>query len=306
MLRYSTFRGMRFRILASFSDSYLHVAVASERPAMSNDGAMTSQETRVNGAEALPRQTRDPSQAAVEAERLKRRNAELEAQMLVLAEANRALASYVADAAHELVEPLVIVEGVAVELMRELTGYPRSRLDTVAMVAARSRLLVESLLYDARLEQRAPELRTVDLAAIVDNAVKLVKVGPRGGDVRISSGPMPTLVSNPELLSIVIRNLLGNAVKHGSSRVPEVSVTADRQPEGWRISVISRGTPISPRDGALLLRRFERGAPAERTPGVGLGLAICQRIVERLGGTIGIAPVFPAGNRFFVVLPAAD
>jgi chemotaxis family two-component system sensor kinase Cph1 len=273
---------------------------------MSNDGAMTSQETRVNGAEALPRQTRDPSQAAVEAERLKRRNAELEAQILVLAEANRALASYVADAAHELIEPLVIVEGVAVELMRELTGYPRSRLDTVAMVAARSRLLVESLLYDARLEQRAPELRTVDLAAIVDNAVKLVKVGPQGGDVRISSGPMPTLVSNPELLSIVIRNLLGNAVKHGSSRVPEVSVTADRQPEGWRISVISRGTPISPRDGALLLRRFERGAPAERTPGVGLGLAICQRIVERLGGTIGIASVFPAGNRFFVVLPAAD
>jgi signal transduction histidine kinase len=297
---------MRFRILASFGDSYLHVAVASERPAMRIDGATTSQEIRANGPKALPRQTGDPSQAVVEAERLKRRNAELEAQMLALAEANSALRSYVADAAHELVEPLVIVEGVAVELMRELTGYARSQLDTVAMVAARSRLLVESLLYDARLEQRAPEVRTVDLAAIVDDAVKLVTVGPQGGDVRISIGPMPTLVSNPELLSIVIRNLLGNAVKHGSGTVAEVSVTADPQPEGWRLSVISRGTPISPRDGALLLRRFERGAPADRTAGVGLGLAICQRIVERLGGTIGIAPVLPAGNRFFVVLPAAD
>jgi signal transduction histidine kinase len=238
---------------------------------------------------------------------LRSRNAELESQLSGLVEANRGLRRFVTEAAHELMEPLVLVESAALQCKADV-GLPdatddlKMRLDVIGSVAAQGRLLVDSLLHDARSAERSPQLKRLDLQHTVADALGLVDEGAAARRLRIRVGSMPTLVSNPELLSIVVRNLLVNAVKYSSVHAGDITITAERDRSAWKLSVFSPGRAVPPDDVDRILRRFER-ADSRRARGVGLGLAICVRIVERLGGTLGVAPEPGVGNRFFVLLP---
>jgi signal transduction histidine kinase len=245
--------------------------------------------------------------AAAEVADLRRRNAELEAQLEKIVEANRGLRQALAEAAHELAEPLVIVESAALQCKAAI-GRPngaaavKGRLDAIGSVAARGRLLVESLLHDARSVEQPPRLERFDVKHTVADAVELVRDSAAARRLRISVDTMPTVVCNPELLSIVMRNLLVNAVKYSSGQAREIRVTADRERRAWRLSVVSPGQAVASEDVDRILHRFTRAEPG-RTRGMGLGLAICVRIMERLGGTFGVAPMPGVGNRFFLVIP---
>jgi signal transduction histidine kinase len=250
---------------------------------------------------------RGRKERAAHSARFKRRNVELEAHLAALTEANHRLERFVGEAAHEMTEPLVIAESCALmlkdELGEDVDPFLRARLDSLVSVAVRGRLLVESLLQDARSADRAPELANVDVGDLVDEVLLLVaeSVSDRGQSVSV--GTLPTLVTNPELLSIVLGNLVVNAVKHGAPR-SEVRIDAERGHECWRISVVSPGRPITPSDAGRILHRFERGTTGSRSNrGAGMGLAICVRLAERLGGMIGVVPGPEAGNEFFISLP---
>ena len=245
--------------------------------------------------------------SAAEIAHLRGRNAELESQLSGLVEANRGLRRFVTEAAHELMEPLILVESAAlqckVDVGRADTADDlKGRLDVIGSVAARGRLLVDSLLHDAQSAERSPRLKRLDLQHTVADALGLVGQDAAARRLRIRVGTMPTLVSNPELLSIVFRNLLVNAVKYSSAHAGDITITAERDKSAWKLSVFSPGHAIPANDVDRILRRFER-ADAWRARGVGLGLTICARIVERLGGRLGVAPEPGVGNRFFVLLP---
>lgn len=268
---------------------------------------VASQQAASTRAQDLPHGGKAKStKRSTELAHLRWRSADLEAQVSRLTQANRALTCFVAEAAHELIEPMIILESSAILLKQELGGsldaLSSSRLDSFGSVAARSRLLVESLLLEARSAERPVEFRSTDLGTIVDHALRLVPADAGGPAPPITVSPLPTIDTNPELISIVMRNLLANAVKYGDPRGGEITLTADRTRAGWRLSVVSPGRSISVSDAQRLLRRFERGAES-RSQGTGLGLAICVRIVERLGGTLGVLPESGGGNRFFVELP---
>jgi signal transduction histidine kinase len=232
---------------------------------------------------------------------------ELEIDLKRQADANRALRRFVAEAAHEMTGPLVIAESSATllseELGEDLNASLRARIDLLGTAASRGRLLVEALLLDARAEEREPELARVDLADLVGDALDLVGEQLPAESPRPAIAPLPTVWSNRQFLSIIVRNLVVNAVKY-SSPERHFQIEADREATTWRLSVISPGPVIGAKDAERLLRPFERGNDARRVAGTGLGLAICLRLAERLGGTIGYAPEPGVGNRFFVQLPA--
>ena len=74
---------------------------------------------------------------------------------------------------------------------------------------------------------------------------------------------------------------------------------------GWRVSVVSEGMPIPKEEAERIFQPFHRVPGERRVPGVGLGLTICARLMERLGGTIGVEPGADSGNTFWFKLPAA-
>jgi signal transduction histidine kinase len=108
------------------------------------------------------------------------------------------------------------------------------------------------------------------------------------------------------LLSVVLDNLVSNALKYGPRRGGRVVIAAQRRSERWRISVTSGGMPIPADEAARIFQPFHRVPGERRVPGIGLGLTICARLMERLDGTIGVEAGAEDGNTFWIELRPAS
>jgi signal transduction histidine kinase len=98
-------------------------------------------------------------------------------------------------------------------------------------------------------------------------------------------------------------NLISNAIKYRKAdTAPQVTIGAERGEEEWIISVTDNGPGIDPNNHARIFVIFERLDPA-KSSGTGLGLALCQKIVERHGGRIWVQSELDAGSTFHFTLP---
>jgi signal transduction histidine kinase len=235
-----------------------------------------------------------PPQPRADPLEVEQHNAELEARMRELEEQYAAVERFAATVAHQLAEPLVIAESsailVAEELGDDLDPLLRSRLDAIGRGAARARRLMDALLADARTSGLPLELQPVDLGPLVETTVASLsqQSAERGASVVVE--PLPSVLGEAGLLSIVFENLISNALKYGPSSGGRVNVTAAPHPHGWRVSVASEGRPIPPAEARRLFQPFYRAPGERRVPGVGLGLTICARLIQRVGGGIGVSP----------------
>jgi signal transduction histidine kinase len=228
-----------------------------------------------------------------------------------LAECQRRLAAmeaFAGMAAHQLAEPLIIAESSAIliaeELEEELGPVARARLDAIGRGAARARRLMDALLQDARSSTQAPALTTVDLARVVDETISAYepRIEAQGTAVRVD--PLPAVLADAKLLAVVFDNLVSNALKHGPREGGVTKIGATPVDGGWRVSVTSSGPPIPASDVEKIFESYVRLPGERRISGTGLGLSICRRLVERLGGTLGVDPGTTDGNTFWLVLPA--
>ena len=104
----------------------------------------------------------------------------------------------------------------------------------------------------------------------------------------IIAEPLPTsLPIHAAHLHQLFQNIVGNAIKYGGpNRTPEVHIKAERQGGFWTFAVVDNGIGIQPEFQESIFGLFKRLHTNEEYPGTGIGLAICQRIVERYGGRI--------------------
>jgi PAS domain S-box-containing protein len=240
---------------------------------------------------------------------LERRNAQLAARVRELEERYEAVERFAGTAAHQLAEPLIIAESsailVAEELGADLDPILRGRLDAIGRGAARARRLMDALLADARTDGRPLELRTVDVADVVEETLESLDHQIEARSASIVVGPLPEVQGEPELLSVVLENLVSNALKYGPRTDGRMVIASEPCSDGWRISVVSEGMPIPKEEADRIFQPFHRVPGERRVPGVGLGLTICERLMERLGGAIGVEPGADSGNAFWIRLPAA-
>jgi len=255
------------------------------------------------------RRERSASSRTAELSRLEARIKALEDENAVLEAEKAALEGYAALAAHELVTPLVIAESYASLVAERLRGdeheTSREDLDALRRSVARTRLLVEGLLHDARASNRPLHLRPVDLDRVVRDILADLKDDIEERQARLDVSPLPEVVGDEALLGSVFTNLVVNALKYSPRQDARITITADREPHEWRFVIQSGGRPIAPEDRDRIFEAYHRGRSERRERGLGLGLAIARRIVERHGGTIGVtAAGGDAGNQFFFTLPA--
>jgi signal transduction histidine kinase len=230
------------------------------------------------------------------------------ARVSALEDEKAALEGFAAVAAHELVVPLVMAESYASIVSDRLDGEEhadsRRDLDALGRGAARARLLVETLLHDARSSERPVLRRPVDLNMVVRQCVALIdpEIAARGARVEIAE--LPTVMGEETLLSGVFTNLLVNALKYSPRQGGTIHIDLDRELTHWRFYVHSDGPTIPLEDRERIFEPFHRARGERRARGSGLGLAICRRIVERHGGTIGVTAANGSGNSFYFTLPA--
>jgi light-regulated signal transduction histidine kinase (bacteriophytochrome) len=104
-------------------------------------------------------------------------------------------------------------------------------------------------------------------------------------------------------LQQLLQNLLSNAIKYRSKSPPRVHIHAARQGSEWLFSVRDNGIGIDPKYASQIFGVFKRLHNSDQYPGTGIGLAICQKIVERYGGRIWVESQLGHGATFFLTLP---
>jgi two-component system sensor histidine kinase/response regulator len=196
--------------------------------------------------------------------------------------------SYIAS--HDLQEPLRAIAGYLELLSDELGGQigeePRSWIERASMSAARMSALITDLLVYARAGVDAEEPVPVDLSEAVTRALDAVDALVReGGAVIRREGAVGSVCAVPLDVDRVLQNLVANAIKYRSGRVPDITIDATRAGDEVRISVRDNGRGVAESDLQRVFGRFER-VGGEPYPGTGLGLAVCRRLVERAGGRI--------------------
>ncbi len=120
----------------------------------------------------------------------------------------------------------------------------------------------------------------------------------------VSSGTLPCVRVHSFQLEQLFQNLIGNAIRYRSPQPPVIEVAAEQREGFWRFSVRDNGIGIEPQYKEQIFGMFKRLHSSAKYPGTGMGLAICQRIVERAGGRIWVESEPGIGATFFFTLPA--
>jgi light-regulated signal transduction histidine kinase (bacteriophytochrome) len=216
---------------------------------------------------------------------------------------------FVSTAAHNLRESLREVTSFT-QLMAETYA---GRLDSDAGVflerieegAARMQALLAGMVdYWAASTGGGPFSRT-DMEAVLSQALLSAdkQISERGAIV--THDPMPAVTGDFEMLTKVLRHLIGNAVEYCGAPPPRVHISARRQDLEWVFSVRDNGPGIEPAFQDRIFGAFKRLHGKEH-PGNGLGLAFCKKSIEWHGGRMWMESAPGAGSTFYFTLPGAD
>ena len=222
-----------------------------------------------------------------------------------LQRSNRELEAFASVAAHDLSAPLRVVVGYAEMLAKQDDHVNPQIAELLGKVASTSRRMqdqVDGLMILARMESEELTTSTYDMRMLVDEALESLEEDISRSRARLQVGTLPQLRCNATGMVQVLQNLVSNAIKYGGDQ-PVVNVDAIREPQAWRIIVRDRGIGLPQGDGCDLFELFERGPARPGPAGAGIGLAVCQRIVERHGGHIWASARPGGGSEFHFTLP---
>ena len=218
-----------------------------------------------------------------------------------------AMGTLLAGVAHELNNPLAVVTGRASLLRQALDGAPlAAQADKIAQAAERCARIVRNFLALAR--QYPPERRKVRLNQVVREALELLAYPLRVDSVEVVldlAEHLPALQGDAHLLHQVVVNLVSNA-HQAMSEVPgrrrlSLSTRSDPQREHVSLEVADTGPGIPLEIQARIFEPFFTTKPPGQ--GTGLGLSLCQGIVENHGGLVRVRSEPGGGAAFVVELP---
>lgn len=235
---------------------------------------------------------------------------EIRSRQEALLQANADLEQFAYAASHDLKEPLRNISIFSELLEKEFGGALDSRgvgfLQTVRTSAVHmDRLVADLLAYTqaSHIDGEVPE--PVDARKALDAAVASLTISIQETNADINAAGLPLVKIRESHLQQLFQNLLGNALKYRREECsPCVRVSSKRSGDFWLFSVVDNGIGIAPEYREKVFGIFQRLHTSGRYSGTGMGLAICQRIVERYRGRIWVESEPGQGSNFLFTIPA--
>jgi signal transduction histidine kinase len=210
------------------------------------------------------------------------------------------LRGYADVVAHDLREPVANM-ALLVRTLEQRADQP-PRADVLQMLRegiGRAQELVEAVLAYARLGELRSE--PVALGDVMSAVAEDLRPNLTEAVATLSVGDLPEVEGDPLQLRRLLQNLVGNAIKFRGAQPPRVEVSALRDSAEWVVTVRDNGVGVDPDQATRIFGMFSRVDP--KADGVGIGLAICRRVVEAHGGRIWVEPANGGGSAFRFTMP---
>jgi PAS domain S-box-containing protein len=239
-----------------------------------------------------------------------RQEQELQRANRALERANADLQHFAWSASHDLQEPLRMVSIYSELLRRKFTGQLGSAADEYIGYTVLGAKRMENLLRNLRTYTHvstvaATPAEEVDAEAIFSRTLQNLALAIEANGAKIECGALPKVRIYEFQLEQIFLNLIANAIRYRTDAPPEISVAAELRGADWVFSVRDNGIGIEPKFHDQIFGVFKRLHGAAEYSGTGMGLAICQRAIERAGGRIWVESALNRGSTFFFTVPAA-
>ncbi len=227
-----------------------------------------------------------------------------------LTRANADLEQFAYSASHDLQEPLRMVLAYSALLQKRYGGQLAGDGDEFIGYLVEGATRMEQLLHDLRtftqsaaIDQEDPG--DIDATACLLRTLGNLRTAISDNGATITYDPLPVLRIHEFQLEQLFQNLIANAIRYHGQAPPIIHVGAKRDGQYWELSIRDNGMGVDSKYKEQIFGLFKRLHTSSEFPGTGMGLAICQRIVEGGGGRIWIDSEPGRGSTFFFTVPAA-
>jgi len=225
-----------------------------------------------------------------------------------LKRSNEELQQFAYFASHDLQEPLRMVSSYTQLLAKRYKGRLDADADEFIGYAVdgcnRMQRLIRDLLSFSRAGASGKAFQDISTENALNEGLKNLRTVIEESGAIVSHDLLPAITTDGTQLAQIFQNLVGNAIKYRSAAVPHVNVSATKNGgKEWIFSVRDNGMGIDPQYFERIFVLFQRLHGQKEFQGTGIGLAICKKIVEGLGGRIWVESQLGKGSTFYFALP---
>jgi light-regulated signal transduction histidine kinase (bacteriophytochrome) len=169
----------------------------------------------------------------------------------------------------------------------------------------RMQRMIQDLLAYSRAGTSGKALRKIASEVALQEALTNLQAAIEESGAVVTHDPLPAVTTDDMQLAQIFQNLVGNAVKYRRADVaPQVHISATNSTgHEWVFAVRDNGLGIDPQYFARIFVLFQRLHGREELEGTGIGLAICKKMLERLGGKIWLESQPGKGSTFYFSIP---
>ncbi|MHA1863149.1 MAG: sensor histidine kinase [Candidatus Thorarchaeota archaeon] len=224
-----------------------------------------------------------------------------------LTRSNEALEQFAYVISHDLQEPLRMI----VSYLQLIEDRYKDHLDADGIEfinyavdgSKRMREMVIDLLQFSRAGRQSLSEEEVDCNEIVEEVLANLKLSIQESGASVDTGQLPSIMANRGGITLVFQNLISNAIKFRSEKPPKIVIEAVEGGDKWKFSVADNGIGISGEHHNRIFDVFQKLHPRTEYSGTGIGLSVCKRVVEGLGGSICVESILNEGSTFFFTIP---
>ncbi|GJL65858.1 MAG: hypothetical protein NPIRA05_08290 [Nitrospirales bacterium] len=230
-----------------------------------------------------------------------------EQQHLEIERSQHELEQFTHRASHDLQAPvrriITFLELLQKDSNEQLSDRSQDYITRSLKSAYHMRRLIKALLDYSLLGGAAKPFGSANLNDIVQEALTQLEQPIQETHAKITVEPLPTMMGNELFLQQLFQNLIGNALKFRSETLPHIHISARDLSSTWQITVSDNGVGIPQEASQKIFDVFQRLDNGLKTDGLGIGLALCKKVVEMHGGCIWVESGEQGGSQFIFTFP---